>query len=73
MPFNDVRDLQRLLEMSDDRFLKLVERVDETSLRTPDPKPPKVPNREESIPRHAGLMFEQQREYLKDMMEEGVV
>lgn len=73
MPFSDTRDLQRLLEMSDDRFLKLVERVESTSQRTPDPKPPKVPNKERREPRHAGLMFEQQREYLKRMTEEGVV
>ena len=73
MPFSDTRDLQRLLEMSDDRFLKLVERVDSTSLRTPDPEPPKVPNKERTEPRHAGTMFEQQREYLKRMTEEGVI
>lgn len=73
MPFSNVRDLERMLEMSDNRFLALFERADETAKYTKMPEAPKVPNKERTRPQHAGTMFEQQRQYLIEMARRGIV
>lgn len=73
MPYANPADLQRILELSDNRFFDLLNRIDKSHKGAKPPTPPDTPAQKKTRTVHAGMAFERERQYLIDQAMKGVI
>lgn len=72
MTIFNAEEIGKIMEMMDNQFFQLMDRIDKNNRTNKEIKPPKMPRKEPAKFIHEGMQIEQHRSHVEDLIRKGV-